>query len=103
MLVDGNDLSGGAVYAKKPSTLEAILLLHEPEYNKFSNEQRCDGVSAAGNELRIGPVARWFWDDEWKLRNHYMGQVDDPQNGKSLWRSYNSSEEYYSAIVEKRY
>ena len=99
----GNNLAGGAVYAKKPTTQVPSLLLNEPEYGD-PNELRCDGVRAAGWELNIGPVATAFWDkkDEWNMRNEYMGQAKDPQNGKSLWMDYRNNE-YYAAIVEKRY
>ena len=99
----GNNLAGGAVYAKKPTTQVPSLLLNEPEYGD-PNELRCDGVRAAGGELNIGPVASAFWgkDDEWSMRNSFMGQVYDPKNGKSLWMNY-SNKEYYAAIVEKRY
>ena len=107
MLVEGkeagNNLAGGAVYAKKPTTQVPSLLLNEPEYGD-PNEVRCDGVRAAGWELNIGPVATAFWDknDEWGMRNNFMGQAKDPQNGKSLWMDYRNNE-YYAAIVEKRY
>lgn len=103
MLVGDKKMAGGAVYAKNPTTIETILLLNEPERSADPNEIRCDGVRAAGWELNIGPVARWFWDNDWKLRNHFMGQANDPQNGKSLWKNYDSSYEYYAAIVEKRF
>ena len=107
MLVEGkeagNNLAGGAVYAKKPTTQVPSLLLNEPEYGD-PHEVRCDGVRAAGWELNIGPVATAFWDknDEWGMRNNFMGQAKDPQNGKSLWMDYRNNE-YYAAIVEKRY
>lgn len=107
MLVEGkeagNNLAGGAVYAKKPTTQLPSLLLNEPEYGD-PNELRCDGVRAAGWELNIGPVATAFWDKngQWSMRNNFMGQAEDPQNGKSLWMNY-SNKEYYAAIVEKRY
>lgn len=107
MLVEGeeagNNLAGGAVYAKEPTTQLPSLLLNEPEYGD-PNELRCDGVRAAGLELNIGPVATAFWDknDEWGLRNNFMGRAKDPQNGKSLWTDYRNNE-YYAAIVEKRY
>ena len=105
MLVEGeeagNNLAGGAVYAKKPTTQVPSLLLNEPEYGD-PNEVRCDGVRAAGWELNIGPVATAFWDNEWGMRNESMGQAKDPQNGKSLWMDYRNNE-YYAAIVEKRY
>lgn len=107
MLVEGkeagNNLAGGAVYAKEPTTQVPSLLLNEPEYGD-PNEVRCDGVRAAGRELNIGPVATAFWDknDQWGMRNEYMGQAKDPQNGKSLWMDYRNNE-YYAAIVEKRY
>ena len=99
----GNNLAGGAVYAKKPTTQVPSLLLNEPEYGD-PNELRCDGVRAGGWDLNIGPIATAYWDknDEWGMRNHFMGQAKDPQNGKSLWMNY-SYEEYYAAIVEKRY
>ena len=107
MLVEGeeagNNLAGGAVYAKKPTTQVPSLLLNEPEYGD-PNEVRCDGVRAAGWELNIGPVATAFWDKngQWGMRNEFMGQAKDPQNGKSLWVDYRNNE-YYAAIVEKRY
>ena len=107
MLVEGeeagNNLAGGAVYAKKPTTQVPSLLLNEPEYGD-PNEVRCDGVRAAGWELNIGPVATAFWDKngQWNMRNEYMGQAKDPQNGQSLWTDYRNNE-YYAAIVEKRY
>ena len=107
MLVEGkeagNNLAGGAVYAKEPTTQVPSLLLNEPEYGD-PNELRCDGVRAAGWELNIGPVATAFWDKngQWNMRNEYMGQAKDPQNGKSLWMDYRNNE-YYAAIVEKRY
>ena len=105
MLVEGkeagNNLAGGAVYAKEPTTQVPSLLLNEPEYGD-PNEVRCDGVRAAGRELNIGPVATAFWDNEWGMRNEFMGQAKDPQNGKSLWVDYRNNE-YYAAIVEKRY
>ena len=107
MLVEGkeagNNLAGGAVYAKKPTTQVPSLLLNEPEYGD-PNELRCDGVRAAGWELNIGPVATAFWEknDEYGMRNSSMGQANDPQNGKSLWMNYFNNE-YYAAIVEKRY
>jgi len=107
MLVEGkeagNNLAGGAVYAKEPTTQVPSLLLNEPEYGD-PNEVRCDGVRAAGRELNIGPVATAFWDKngQWGMRNELMGQAKDPQNGKSLWMDYRNNE-YYAAIVEKRY
>jgi len=107
MLVEGkeagNNLAGGAVYAKEPTTQVPSLLLNEPEYGD-PNEVRCDGVRAAGWELNIGPVATAFWDKngQWGMRNELMGQAKDPQNGKSLWMDYRNNE-YYAAIVEKRY
>ena len=107
MLVEGkeagNNLAGGAVYAKEPTTQVPSLLLNEPEYGD-PNELRCDGVRAAGRELNIGPVATAFWDKngQWGMRNELMGQAKDPQNGKSLWMDYRNNE-YYAAIVENRY
>ena len=107
MLVEGkeagNNLAGGAVYAKEPTTQVPSLLLNEPEYGD-PNELRCDGVRAAGWELNIGPVATAFWDKngQWGMRNELMGQAKDPQNGKSLWMDYRNNE-YYAAIVENRY
>ena len=108
MLVEGkeagNNLAGGAVYAKKPTTHVPSLLLNEPEYGD-PNEVRCDGVRAERwGGLYIGPVATAFWDknDQWGMRNESMGQAKDPQNGKSLWMDYRNNE-YYAAIVEKRY
>ena len=107
MLVEGkeagNNLAGGAVYAKEPTTQVPSLLLNEPEYGD-PNELRCDGVRAAGWELYIGPVATAFWDKngQWGMRNELMGQAKDPQNGKSLWTDYRNNE-YYAAIVENRY
>lgn len=108
MLVEGkeagNNLAGGAVYAKKPTTQVPSLLLNEPEYGD-PNEVRCDGVRAERwGGLFIGPVATGFWDknDQWGMRNESMGQAEDPQNGKSLWMDYRNNE-YYAAIVENRY
>ena len=108
MLVEGreagNNLAGGAVYAKKPTTQLPNLLLNNPEYLD-PDEIRCDGVRAAGNELYIGPRATAFWENgnEFSMRNCMMGFANEPQNGKSLWSTYNSYEEYYAAIVEQRY
>ena len=108
MLVEGreagNNLAGGAVYAKKPTTQLPNLLLNNPEYLD-PDEIRCDGVRAAGNELYIGPRATAFWENgnEFSMRNCMMGFANEPQNGKSLWSTYISYEEYYAAIVEQRY
>ena len=95
MLVEGNDIAGGAVYSQKPSegsSISPILMLS-------SNKKNDMGMDYTTSP-RFSPVM---------MKYNYGRTVDmgDILNSiyieSKVWRSYISENEYYAAIVAKRY
>ena len=100
ILVDGNKMSAGAVYSKKPSGVrnnQPCLLLYNSE-NPQSNglfETGFTGIdirfvwvrSSAGEQVSMGNTREMF----------------SSLIGVRHWLDYNSKNEYYTAIVEQHY
>lgn len=96
MLVEGNDLAGGAVFAKQPTTANDFrlrLLLNSG--NTFMGVHILENGSVLGIIPSVGDI--WLRD----LVIHgilHMGRISG-----QYWSKYDSGLEYYAAIVEKRY
>lgn len=95
MLVEGNDIAGGAVYSQKPSEGSSI----SPTLMLSSNKKHDMGMDYTTSP-RFSPVM---------MKYNYRSTVDMGDILNSIfietlvWKSYNSDNEYYAAIVEKRY
>jgi len=96
MLIEGNNIAGGAVYSQRPGKGfydEPILLL-------ATKDKRGMGMSLDGNAT-LTPVITNSINP-----NHYtvnMGIVNNVMLNEGVWLDYHSQAEYYAAIVEKRY
>ena len=95
MLIEGNNIAGGAVYSKRPeeSNVDNILLL-------ATKDKRGMGMSLDGNAT-LTPVITNSINP-----NHYtvnMGIVNNVMLNEGVWLDYHSQAEYYAAIVEKRF
>jgi len=96
MLVDGNKIAGGAVFAKQPTTANDFrlrLLLNSGD--TFMGVHILENGSVLGIIPSVGDI--WLRD----LVIHgilHMGTISG-----QYWSKYDSGLEYYAAIVEKRY
>jgi hypothetical protein len=86
MLVEGNDLAGGAVYAKKPTVNELCLILYGEIHGMVERYPRPLMHSLLKNEKNN------MWSS--------MGIVN--KGNTWTWTLYDNLE-YYAAIVEKRF
>jgi hypothetical protein len=86
MLVEGNDLAGGAVYAKKPTVNELCLILYGEIHGMVERYSRPLMHSLLKNEKNN------MWSS--------MGIVN--KGNTWTWTLYDNLE-YYAAIVEKRF
>ena len=106
VLIDGK-LAAGAVYAKEPNTYlpsASKLLLYDPQSKNTGYYEDYNGViKDSGSTIYIAPLASVSPDNTWRKDYHQLGFLENSQNGKSKWRSYNSDLNFYAAIVEKRY
>ncbi len=96
MLVDGNEIAGGAVFAKQPTTANddhlRLLLNSGTNYMGAFTLQN-------GSVLGIIPSVGDSWLRDIVIRGVvHMGTISG-----QYWSNYNSNLEYYAAIVEKRY
>ena len=96
MLVDGNKIAGGAVFAKQPTTANDFrlrLLLNDG--TNYTGVHILQNGSVLGIIPSVGDI--WLRD----LVIHgilHMGRISG-----QYWSNYDSGLEYYAAIVEKRY
>ena len=107
VLIDGK-LAAGAVYAKEPNTYlpsASKLLLYDPQSKNTGYYEDYNGVIKGSGtiDLFIAPLASVSPDNIWRKGYHHLGRLENSQNGKSKWRSYNSDLNFYAAIVEQRY
>ena len=106
VLIDGK-LAAGAVYAKEPNTYllsASKLLLYDPQSKNTGYYEDYNGViKDSGSSIYIAPLASVSPENIWRKDYHHLGFLENSQNGKSKWRSYNSDLNFYAAIVEKRY
>jgi len=86
MLVEGNDLAGGAAYAKKPTVNELCLILYDEINGMVERYSR--------------PVMHSLLKNDKNNMWSYMGIVN--KGNTWTWTNYYNSE-YYAAIIEKRY
>ena len=86
MLVEGNDLAGGAAYAKKPTVNELCLILYE----------EINGMSERYSRPVMNPLLKNDKNTMWSS----MGIVNIGNTW--TWTNYYNLE-YYAAIIEKRY
>jgi hypothetical protein len=112
-LIDKKNVAGGADYALAPKpNNEALTFLMLHDTGSWANGVNfVDGGKSLGicpvvsNSWRLGtsviPAVRGTW--------YYMGTIYMPietllrPEGKGKWKQYNEKQEYYGAIVEKRY
>ena len=107
VLIDGK-LAAGAVYAKEPNTYlpsASKLLLYDPQSKNTGYYEDYNGVikDSGSGGIFIAPLASVSPENIWRKDYHHLGFLENSQNGKSKWRSYNSDLNFYAAIVEKRY
>lgn len=106
VLIDGK-LAAGAVYAMEPNTYlpsASKLLLYDPQSKNTGYYEDYNGViKDSGSTIYIAPLASVSPDNTWRKDYHQLGFLENSQNGKSKWRSYNSDLNFYAAIVERRY
>ncbi len=106
VLIDGK-LAAGAVYAMEPNTYlpsASKLLLYDPQSKNTGYYEDYNGViKDSGSTIYIAPLASVSPENIWRKDYHQLGFLENSQNGKSKWRSYNSDLNFYAAIVEKRY
>ena len=96
MLVEGGEKAAGAVYSKKPSgvsnnRLGLLLYLHDQPQN--------NGILDFAHTLEI----RCLWLDWESGETVKMGHIQGGVLADYHWYDYYSENEYYAAIVEKRY
>ena len=98
MLVEGGEKPAGAVYSKKPSGVSnnkpgLLLYLHtQPQNNGFLH-----GASISIQEIS------WVWLNSSSSTRVTVGYTIGGSLSEYSWEHYNSENEYYAAIVEKRY
>ena len=93
MLIEGNNIAGGAVYSKRPEVSNGtnILLL-------ATKDKRGMGMNSLGN-AELTPMITCTIDHD----TVNMGMVNNALFREAVWFDYYSQNEYYAAIVEKRY
>ena len=93
MLIEGNNIAGGAVYSKRPeeSNVDNILLL-------ATKDKRGMGMNSLGN-AELTPMITCTIDHD----TVNMGMVNNALFREAVWFDYYSQNEYYAAIVEKRF
>ena len=96
MLVKGGEKAAGAVYSKEPSGVRdnkpgLLLYLHDQPQN--------NGILDFAHILEI----RWVWLDGKFGEVVKMGHIRGGVLADYHWDDYYSENEYYAAIVEKRY
>ena len=94
MLIEGNDIAGGAVYSKRPEVSNGtnILLL-------ATKDKRGMGMSLIGSPT-LTPIITCSIDHD----TVNMGYVSNNMTSREVvWFEYSSQAEYYAAIVEKRF
>ena len=96
ILVDGDKKAAGAVYSKEPSgvknnKLGLLLYLHDQPQN--------NGILDFAHTLEI----RCLWLDWESGETVKMGHIQGGVLADYHWYDYYSENEYYAAIVEKRY
>jgi len=98
MLVEGGEKPAGAVYSKKPSGVSnnkpgLLVYLHtRPQNNGFFH-----GVSTSIQEIE------WVWLNSSSSTRVTVGYTIGGLLSEYHWENYASENEYYAAIVEKRY
>ena len=93
MLIEGNNIAGGAVYSKRPEVSNGtnILLL-------ATKDKRGMGMNSLGN-AELTPMITCNIDQD----TVNMGMVNNALFREAVWFDYYSQNDYYAAIVEKRY
>ena len=93
MLIEGNDIAGGAVYSKRPEVSNGtnILLL-------ATKDKRGMGMNSLGN-AELTPMITCNIDQD----TVNMGMVNNALFREAVWFDYYSQNDYYAAIVEKRF
>ena len=93
MLIEGNNIAGGAVYSKRPEVSNGtnILLL-------ATKDKRGMGMNSLGN-AELTPMITCNIDQD----TVNMGMVNNALFREAVWFDYYSQNEYYAAIVEKRF
>ena len=98
MLVEGGEKPAGAVYSKKPSGVSnnkpgLLVYLHtRPQNNGFFH-----GASVSIQEIE------WVWLNSSSSTRVTVGYTIGGVLSEYSWEHYASENEYYAAIVEKRY
>ena len=98
MLVEGGEKPAGAVYSKKPSGVKynkpgLLVYLHtRPQNNGFFH-----GASTSIQEIA------WVWLNSSSSTRVTVGYTIGGVLSEYHWENYASENEYYAAIVEKRY
>jgi hypothetical protein len=95
MLIEGNNIAGGAVYSKRPEVSNGTNILLLATKDKRGMGMSLDGMATLTPLMSnsINP-------------NHYtvnMGIVNNVMLNEGVWLDYHSKNEYYAAIVEKRF
>ena len=93
MLIEGNNIAGGAVYSKRPEVSNGtnILLL-------ATKDKRGMGMNSLGN-AELTPMITCNIDQD----TVNMGMVNNALFREAVWFDYYSQNDYYAAIVEKRF
>ena len=102
---DGQDISGGAVYAEKPTTSNSNarrLMLYDTEDKNGNGVSIVDG----GKSLGISPTVGDKWDivstfdfiRSWFI----MGEINQLIK-IDKWMKYDTGVDYYAAIIAERY
>ena len=93
MLIEGNNIAGGAVYSKRPEVSNGtnILLL-------ATKDKRGMGMNSLGN-AELTPMITCTIDHD----TVNMGMVNNALFREAVWFDYYSQNDYYAAIVEKRF
>jgi hypothetical protein len=96
MLIEGNNIAGGAVYSQRPGK----GFYDEPFLLLATKDKRGMGMSLDGMATLTPLMSNSI------NPNHYtvnMGIVNNVMLNEGVWLDYHSKNEYYAAIVEKRY